>query len=218
MFAGHYTHWRTTRMNAVDKYIADDFWTNKTLLELGGGYAENGHLFALKGCKVTSSDVRDEHIAVAKARYPDMNVIKFDCDRDTITDHYDVILHWGVLYHIDNVESHLRNVCEMSDYILLETEVCSGNESVAIKVHEEGYDQAYHSVGTRPSPAYIEEQLTKNGFNFKIIIDPILDSSFHKYSWNASECNGGAPKPLFGYRRYWICWKADNPSPLKTDV
>ena len=213
MFAGHYDGWRLSRMNGLDKYVSSDFWNNKTLFELGAGHSDIGFLFHQKGCKVTSSDIREEHLSVAKSKYPQLNIIKFDCDKDIINTHYDIILHWGVLYHINNIETNIENVCNMCDYLILETEVCVSDDIISVKVNEGGYDQAFHSIGTRPSEKYVEQLLSKNGFEFKLIKDPILNSSIHKYDWDTIQ---GFNINMFnhGYRRYWICWRNDKPSPV----
>lgn len=84
---------------------------------------------------------------------------------------------------MNNIESNLSNVCKKCDIILLETEVCDSLDSDVIKTTENGYDQAFHHVGSRPSQTFIENLLVHNEFSFKMIKDPILNSSFHKYDW-----------------------------------
>lgn len=78
----------------------------------------------------------------------------------------------GVLCHINEIEKHLENICKNSDYLLLETEVCDSEGLYIIKTNENGYDQAYNNIGTRPSQKYIENILTN--FNFIMIKDKIL--------------------------------------------
>ena len=204
MFAGHYDAWRTSRFNGIKKYIPTDFFKGKTLLELGGGHGHNGDFFHQLGASVTTSDARQEHLTVVSERYPHLRTLLIDGDKNKIDSKYDIILHWGLLYHLKEIEEHLENVAANCDILLLETEVVdSDNDTLAITTEEYGYDQAFNSVGIRPSEKYVEKILTKNGFQFKLIKDPILNAEFHIYDWEIKNTNSSR----HGLRRYWICWK-----------
>ena len=134
-----------------------------------------------------------------------------DADKDDIPTKYDIILHWGVLYHLSEIEKHLAKISPKCDVLLLETEVCDSDDSAFfITTNEEGYDQAFNGTGIRPSPAYVEKVLEKNGFQFRLVKDPILNSGFHSYDWDVNNTNTWTG----GLRRFWICWK-DVDSPLK---
>ena len=173
------------------------------MLELGGGYGNNGNEFYNLGCKVTSSDARRQHILNGKIKYPYINFEIMDYDKNKINKKYDIILHWGLLYHLKEIECHLENVCKNCDVILLETTVSdSDNENFYKLTYEEGYDQAYNNIGIRPSPKYIEKILSKNSFKYIMIKDPITNSSFHKYDWESKNTNTWTQ----GARRFWVCW------------
>ena len=204
MFTRHYDDWRTTRMNGVKKYISLDYFKSKTLLEVGCGHADIGNMFYALGADVTSSDGRKEHLDIVNQKYPHIKTLLIDGDNDTIKDKYDIIVHWGLLYHLKEIERHLENVSQKCDLLLLETEVSdSDDKDFYISTNENGYDQAFNNKGIRPSPSYVERVLEKNGFQFKIIKDPILNSSFHQYDWNISNSKTSRN----GLRRFWICWK-----------
>ena len=64
MFSNHYDKWQISRMNGIKKYILPDYFKDKTLLELGCGYADIGNMFYKLGSIVTSSDARKEHLNV----------------------------------------------------------------------------------------------------------------------------------------------------------
>jgi hypothetical protein len=211
MFKSHYDGWRESRMNGIKKYVRDDIIRGKCLFEVGAGHADLGNMFHQLGAIVHSSDARSEYINIINQRYPYIQTSIFDCDNDILNDKYDIILHWGVLYHIKHIKSHLANICSKCDYLFLETEVIDSSENNTIHVNENGYDQAFNSVGSRPSQHYVEQTLAENDFEFVLINDPILNSSFHIYDWNIS--NDGSWR--HGLRRYWICWKRGVPSPMK---
>jgi hypothetical protein len=191
-------------MNGVKKFISPSYFKSKTLLELGCGHADIGNMFYELGSIVTSSDVRKEHLDIVKTKYPNIKTLLIDGDNDSIKDKYDIILHWGLLYHLKEIEIHLEKVSQMCDVLLLETEVSdSDDKDYYQSTNENGYDQAYNNKGIRPSPSYVEYLLGKNGFQFKLIKDPILNSGFHCYDWDISN----SKKSRSGLRRFWICWK-----------
>ncbi len=191
-------------MNGVKKYISPEYFKEKTLLELGCGHADIGNIFYEMGAIVTSADSRKEHINIVNTKYPHIKTLIIDSDSDDIKEKYDIILHWGLLYHLKEIEIHLEKVSQKCDVLLLETEVCdSDNVDLYISTNEAGYDQAFNGKGIRPSPYYVEKILEKNGFKFKLIKDNILNSDFHRYDW---EINNSRDYKM-GLRRFWICWK-----------
>jgi hypothetical protein len=204
MFKGHYDNWRISRMKAIKKYILPEFFKSKTLLELGCGYADIGNMFYELGSNVTSSDGRKEYLNVVKQKYPHIKTLTLDCDNDIIKENYEIIVHWGLLYHLNEIEIHLENVSQKCNILLLETEVSdSDDKQFYISTIENGYDQALNNKGIRCSQYYIENILEKNGFQFKLIKDPILNSDFHCYDWGINNSNNW----VHGLRRFWICWK-----------
>lgn len=213
MFSNHYDKWQISRMNGIKKYILPDYFKDKTLLELGCGYADIGNMFYNLGAIVTSSDARKEHLNVVNIKYPHIKTLLIDCDNDHIKDKYDIIIHWGLLYHLNKIEIHLEDVLQKCNILLLETEVSDTDDiNFYISTNEKGYDQAFNNKGIRPSPNYIENILKKNDFQFKLIKDPILNSNFHCYDWEISNSKTWR----HGLRRFWICWKNIN-SPLIAD-
>jgi hypothetical protein len=211
MFSGHYDDWIESRMRGINKYVRPGYFKSKTMLELGGGHAHNGNKFHALGAIVTSSDARQEHLTTANRIYPHITTRQIDGDNMDTLGKYDVILHWGLLYHLNEIEKHLEKVAAACDVLLLETEVSDSNDpTFAIQVNEGGYDQAFNSRGIRPSPSYVETVLARNGFNFKMICDPCLNAGFHNYDWTIRNTNTWRN----GLRRYWICWKDGVECPL----
>ncbi len=204
LFNDHYINWRQSRMNGINKYISPDYFSGKSLLELGCGYADIGNMFSKLGAVVTSSDARKEHLDIVKERYPHIKTALIDGDNLNIEDKYDIILHWGLLYHLREIEEHLEEVSNKCNILLLETEVCDSDDTdFYIKTREHGYDQAFNDRGIRPSPSYVESVLDNNGFKFKMIKDPILNSDCHCYDWDVKN----SETSRHGLRRFWICWK-----------
>lgn len=193
-------------MKGIDKYVTPGFFIDKRLLEVGCGNAHVGNRFSQLGAKVTSCDARAEHLGVANQLYPHIQKQLLDCDNEPITEKYDVIVHWGLLYHLKEIDNHLKNVSEMCDVLLLETEVSDTDDpNFYIQTTEDGFDQAYNTLGIRPSQTYVERILSNSGFKFICIKDRILNSSSHRYDWEVKNTKTWE----HGLRRFWICWKGE---------
>lgn len=211
IFRGHYDRWIESRMNGVKKYIKPGFFENKTLLELGCGHAHVGNKFSELGAMVTSCDARAEHLQIVNALYPHIKTFVLDGDRGDVSDKYDIVVHWGLLYHLCEIEKHLKKIAACCDVLILETEVAdSTSDTFFIPTSERGDDQAFNNVGIRPSPSYVERVLQSNGFNFKLIKDGVLDAEYHTYAWDHTESKSWRD----GLRRFWVCWKGDA-SPMR---
>jgi SAM-dependent methyltransferase len=215
-FIGPYIEWRENRIKGLEKYLKADFLINKTLLELGCGTADVGHMLSQKGAIVVSCDARKEHLEIANTMYPHIRTFIYDGDEELIKDKYDIILHWGLLYHLDskNLVLHLQNIMNCCDYLFLETEVCDFDDIEILITKEEGFDQAYNKNGSRPTEKYVEKYIYENGFECKMIKDEILDSPFHIYNWE----NTNTKTWRHGLRRYWICWNKNKECPIKQEL
>jgi hypothetical protein len=120
------------------------------------------------------------------------------------------LINFGVLYHIKNLEEHIKSFINY-DYVILETEVMDSEEIEIIEVDENGYDQAFNGGGIRPSQKLIEKFLSENNFEYKIVKDSILNSGFHIYDWESYNTKNFES----GLRRFWICWKKELINPCK---
>lgn len=201
---GHYVGWRKSRMLGIRKYMNTDYFYMKELIELGGGSGDNGEEFYKLGCtNVQCLEARLSHIQRGKEKYPHIRFTKWDGDKNKLTQKTDIILHWGLLYHLGEIENHLKNVCENCNVLLLETEVAdSDKDDFSIIINEAGPGQAFNKKGMRPSRSYVEKVLDQNGFKYKLCNDKILNYWIHKYDWKEQNKNNF----IKGRRRFWICW------------
>lgn len=221
MFQDHYVGWRNARISTTLHLVGPDFFKGRSILELGAGFAEIGDFFQSNfDCQVTSSEGRLEHVEIIRTKImngeysPKLLVRHDNMEHVFNTDtKYDIIIHWGLLYHLSDVELHLKDILQHTDYIFLETEVCDSLEDVCLKVTECGYDQAISNTGSRPSPRYVERILDENGFNFELIKSNTLNSSIHIYDWDHDPHR----RVLFhhGLRRFWVCWRKTCNNPLR---
>lgn len=206
-FEGHYSNWRRVRIEKILNIFSREFFNNKTIVEFGCGYGDNGAEFEKLGAKVTYYEGRQQNIDDAKFKYPTREIQLLDQSLDWgIKENWDIAIHWGLLYHIDNWKGDLEKVFKCADVIFLESEVCdSDDKNFEIKVKEDSnwYDQSLINVGSRPSAAMIEEFILKNNMKFTRYDDSDLNSDYHTYDWivtNTNTCRSGL-------RRFWVILK-----------
>jgi hypothetical protein len=206
-FEGHYGNWRRVRIEKILNIFSKDFFNNKTIVEFGCGYGDNGAEFEKLGAKVTYYEGRQQNIDDAKFKYPTREIQLLDQSLDwDIKENWDIAIHWGLLYHIDNWKGDLEKVFKCADVIFLESEVCdSDDKNFEIKVEEDSnwYDQSLINVGSRPSAAMIEEFILKNNMKFTRYDDSDLNSDFHTYDWTVTNTNTYRN----GLRRFWVIQK-----------
>jgi hypothetical protein len=139
---------------------------------------------------VLSVEGRIENLSVAKLRFRHLPTLRFvqrnieasfaDLGR------FDVIIHFGLLYHVRNIEENLRTCTLMSDRIFLETEVLDSQDQNLVKILEEdanNYDNGLAGTVAMISPFYIKRVFEENGMNVRVSSDRSLNAGPHIYDW-----------------------------------
>ena len=205
----HYHDWRNKRFNFIQKHYDNKFgmgfFNQKKMLEYGCGRGHLGRMFEEVGCEVTYLDARLEHISWIKSNYPKSDVILMDCEKYCMKEYYDIILHSGLLYHIQPkyVKTHLEKVLESNfKYLILEACVLdSDDENAFLEISEKGSDKAISEKGSLFPNIAIEKILKDNNISFQRFNNPELDSTIHVYSWTPKNTR------LYGGRSLWLCEK-----------
>jgi 2-polyprenyl-3-methyl-5-hydroxy-6-metoxy-1,4-benzoquinol methylase len=203
-FRGHYDTWREKRVTSIVDHYGPLFFKDKKLLELGAGYGDIGVVFTGLGSQVSCVDAREHNVNIIKDRYPFINssVVNVE-DEWPFTERFDLIIHMGLLYHLDDFEFSLRKSLENTHHLILETEVCDSDDpDVVLKIDENrgGYDQSFIGKGSRPSEKYIEKILDEYGAKYTKIADTRCNSLFHSYNWQVQNTNVW----VHGLRRFWF--------------
>lgn len=213
----HYTNWNKSRINTIIDYYGEEFFKNKEVLEVGCGWAAMGAHFSSIGANVTVSDAREEHISVIKERYPQLKGLVVDSeDTNWVYENqmYDVIIHFGLLYHLRNPEDNLRLTTRHCETLILETEVLDSDdpEQIILIKEETNWDHgawgmAHSGTGCRPSYAWVERILNDCNMEVTRIPKPELaNAGSHNYSWNrANKEKVDNPKLVSGRRAMWFC-------------
>ncbi len=199
-----YERWRAKRVQAILDHYGHSFFEGKTLLELGAGYGDIGNFFSLLGAKVTCVEGRQKNANQIIRKYESLRAITYDLnDGLPSKEHYDIIIHFGVLYHLKNPERSLRESCQCCDHLILETECSDSDDPYFLPTAQETsyvFDQAIDGVGTRPSQAWVERILTEEKRSFERLFNARLNADGHFYDWplkNTRQC----PR---GQRRFWF--------------
>lgn len=219
-FQEDYIEWRARRIALVTKLYGKENLVGKTLLELGGGLGHVANTFSELGCIVTMAEGRADNIKMAKELHPNLNCIQIDQDLEwSLGRTFDIIIHWGVLYHLDHWEFDLLSVAEHmheDSVLFIEAAVLRGtnpDHEIKTKENEKYWDTALNSIGTRATANRIEEVFKTIGLEFTRYDTHDLNVSFHTYSWEADlEFAPPAMDVIHnindvstGHRRFWQC-------------
>jgi cyclopropane fatty-acyl-phospholipid synthase-like methyltransferase len=203
----HYTLWRKSRITKLEQIFGKEYFRNKSVLEVAAGNGKIGKFLCEEwGANVTFTDGRQALIDEIKQNNPESRAILVDHDAEwDLGERFDFIIHWGLLYHLDNWQQDLRctiNHLKLGGVLALESEVIDSSEDEEIKSNEPASmdDQSLYGLGTYPSALRVENQLKKMNLEFKRYDDTDLNADFHHYDWVLKN----TMKFRCGQRRFWI--------------
>lgn len=138
----------------------------KTVLEVGAGIGLHTHFFEEWGCKVVSTDGRQENVDDMNRHYPERENRLFnllDFGSYASFGEFDIIFCYGTLYHTPKPEEILKGLSSLCrEMLLLETCVTPGEHvDIHLTRETESFDQAIGVVGCRPTRPWIIETLKK---------------------------------------------------------
>ena len=203
-FEDHYASWNTNRYLEIMKVLGGGDVSTLSFLEISAGYANLGRYFLELGCDVTCTDGRAEYVQHMQTQYPSIKAKTLNLEEVyPLLTKFNVVIHFGVLYHLSDPLKHLDNFLSVQkfDHLFLETEVSNYSDpNFVLKIREEGYDQALNGLGGRPTSAGIERILSKHNLEFRRIDSAGLNSPPHTYDWIESET---LETYRIGMRRFW---------------
>lgn len=200
--SNYHPEWQINRLIFILKKYGEDFFKNKTILELGSCNGYFGESFRLLGAKVLSVEGREENVQNIKINYPNLNIVCKDLDtKDWGFGNYDIIINFGLFYHLEKYhKEHLINCIDHSNVMFFETVIFDSNEPEIYMNSEVGGDQSLSNKGGNPSVSYVENIFKNKKCKYQKYSDSALNGGGHVYDWQE-----GNTKALRGtYRKLWI--------------
>jgi len=207
---GYYREAESARLMNLFAHIDLEQWQGMSVLEVGAGVGNIGKVFINMGFDVTSTDGRPEYVEKMKSEGRKAFVLDLDNTSIDEVGQFDIILSFGVLYHLSNPEKHLLG-CHNAKILVLESLVCDTSEPVVIPIREKkgwrGKDQALNELGCRPSPSWIEQKIREAGFSIiRDISNPNANWVKGKFDWVPKNSNLWKVGDI-NYRKMWVCEK-----------
>ena len=161
---------RDARMEFARRVIAP--WQSalglRTALDIGCGVGYYSEMLKELGLKVTAADARAENIAEARSRFPGIDFQVADAEDPALADlgTFDLVLCFGLLYHLENPLRAVRNLRALTGKVLLLESMAVENEQPFFLLLDEpeGEDQSLRSVSCYPSEGAMIKMAYRAGF------------------------------------------------------
>lgn len=213
IFGDWFNQWRLLRVCKLEQIFGHSWFKGKKILELGCGHGNIGLYFKDLGADVTFADARQEFLDVVKNKCNDAKTIILDQDEHwELNEHYDLIIHFGILYNIKNWQQDLQCALKHADYLALETAVNKYSYDIEFEIKDFNYGEkhcgCFNQQGCLPSISLIEKQIN----NFKRYDDADLNGSDMIYNSICNDSNQVFSKSInnwkddfvYGGRKFWI--------------
>ena len=112
------------------------------------------------------------------------------------------MIHWGLLYHLDDWKRDLNTALRHARRLSLESEVMdSPNPTDEVKINEYWDTGAKNGRGTRMTAAAVELVFAERDIAFHRYDDSDLNAAYHCYDWLDGTWPGRTGD---GLRRFWM--------------
>jgi SAM-dependent methyltransferase len=158
----------------------------RAVLEVGAGVGRLTGFFIDRGCSVVATEARAENLAELRRRLPTVDAREADVEESLQhLGRFEVVLCYGVLYHLESPLRALRNMADVcDDLLLIETMVCDSRHA-ALRLEDEttSVNQALRGLAHRPSPSYLALALNRVGFDHVYAATEPPDHPDYRFSW-----------------------------------
>lgn len=200
--SNYFPNWQNSRIDYIVNQFGENFFKNKSVLELASCNGYIGNYFSqVLGANVTVVEGRDSNIEAIRKDYPNLKLIESNLDKNSWDfDYYDIIINWGLFYHLQFFhKEHLENCIDHCGVLLFESVIFDSDESEIFFRSEKGNDQSLSRVGGTPSTSYVEDIFKNKDCKFLKSSSSKLNGDIHIYDWKDS--NG--KKYHESKRRFW---------------
>ena len=123
-----YNDWVNSRVKQVLNVLGKDWFAGKSVLELGACYGDVGMELVRYGADVLFTDARPDNLSIipSKHSFDDYTPAILTLDQNyyyNLNRKFDLVLHFGTLYHIENWKQDLKCAMDHTSLMFLETMV-----------------------------------------------------------------------------------------------
>lgn len=176
------------RMEVLNQLLIGfkDKYQLRSALDVGCGVGKFSHFLSNLNFKTTAIDGRQENVNEAKRRYPQINFLRFNVEENDIINlgKFDLVLCFGLLYHLENPFKAIRNLHNLTGKILIAESMISPDEKPTTSIVDEGRaeNQGLNYVALIPSESGLVKMLYHSGFSFIYKVTLIPDHPDFKKS------------------------------------
>lgn len=200
-----YADWQLNRIKFIINLYGEDYFIGKNVLELGSYKGDISKMIKNLGARmVIGVEGNKNNFSKANIYYPDIKFILYNLEEDTIPElkniKFDIVIIWGLLYHIKNPLKFMVDHSVYGDTIFLET-LITDIDNISINNINENVklpDQSIIGIGCRPSVKYIEHMFEMLDFKYTRYDDKLLNSR------NQPTYNDVLTNSNNIYRKFWI--------------
>jgi Methyltransferase domain len=149
------------------------------ILLLLNTYSAISQTLAECGLNVCGFDGRGENVAEARRRFPHVPFEQGDIEERAILQlgRFDLVLCFGLLYHLENPLLAIRNLRGLTEKCLLLESMCLPEEKPSMLLREEPRqeDQSLTNVACYPSEGSLVKMLYRAGFGMVYRVIPLPD-------------------------------------------
>lgn len=156
--------------------------------DVGCGVGWLSKFLSDRSLKVLAVDGREENIAEARRRFPEIDFLTANAEDSTFQDigSFDFVLCAGLLYHLENPFAAIRNLHAITDKVLLVESICAPGRRAVMDLLDEGHveNQGLNYVAFYPSELCLIKMLYRAGFPFVYHFQDLqLDQQYKATLW-----------------------------------
>ncbi|MFQ5850701.1 MAG: class I SAM-dependent methyltransferase [Candidatus Binatia bacterium] len=144
--------------------------TISTVLDVGCGFGFFSRYLNEFGLSVMAIDGRAENVAEAKRLNPGVEVKVGNVEDASIgfLGMFDLVLCFGLLYHLENPFRAIRNLASLTEKVLMVETVIAPTRSLTAYLYEEdwGQDQGLNYIALIPTERWFVKCFYRSGFSF----------------------------------------------------